>query len=1218
MTMTKHKPPSPICPSCDQPLPQGSPEGLCPACLLERALDSGEGDPGPPPDGPELGTRLRYLGDYELLEEIGRGGMGVVYKARQRSLERCVAVKVLPGGIWADEVTLRRFRVEAQAAARLSHPQIVAIHEVGEHEGQPFFSMDLVEGESLEEVVRRGPIRPQRAAAIVMLLARAVEAAHGEGVLHRDLKPSNILLDENGEPHISDFGLAKILDAEVGPSTLTGAALGTPGYMPPEQVRSRTGAGDEAAGPAGDVYSLGAILYALLAGRAPFAEENPVATMLEVLRSEPTPLRRLRSDVPRDLETIAAKCLAKDPARRYTSADELADDLDRYLAGTSIHARRAGLGERAVRFARRHPWPAGLAAALLLILALRPWNPILEAARFDSLLTDARVHRLAGEREAAFAAIRKASTTRWAKPQALQGIGEDAEKAEALRFEAVRVSTTPGVRRLRQFYQAFDIDVSEDGRYLAAVQAWTRRMGGSTLAKDTELTAEIWNLETGDSLAQHAFNGRGTLSDAPMVRFIPSRQPAALLPTRSTLLGLDLWDPILGLTQKVCRKWDPRYLMLSPDGSWALNTRQGISICPLEDTDEPASKRKLPIRADVLGSYDGRHLLLRGFLDTLRECSKKDLRADPKRPCSVSWTKADEDEAILTLAIFDLDLDRISAIPVAQPLFDVSHDFRIALYLDSEDQESLLVWNLAEDRLLGRLPEIPLRLGKRRVPEWTVSPDNRRLALRAEENPREIHIWDLTDLQREPHVLRLPANRRLDVFHPKLRSFHDKVVFSPSGRLLAISGMPAYPRPRNRVAHGWTIWIWDVDRRHEIAEIIDQNEFFWSSENQIVTQGQCEAPEDVEKAFADYTEHIDALADIPNYPPAAWFGATLWEIRRSREIPVLPPAPRRLSFHPDGTLLAVDRQLWTVNTESSITFELSLERTEIPSDAFIHIDSAGRLWEVDPERDLNFERMREGQGEKIITPPRLHRLDKEGKPVLLDEIKDVPFKYRDFADVAFSPDGSSVLVGYTSNDEQSDLWLARWDLTTGERLPIWPKSRREAKHNFHRVDRGGTFQRDLRMKFTPDGNYVVTRRSLLDARSGENIIPPERRTDIILDFNSSSGYLSKRRVRNRIVSYTIESFEIKRGENLEAGRGPGPLSPDGQLIISREHSKIRILSTTDSREILRIPSPPENPVDAYSFHPSSRFLITVNRAGELKAWDLEAIPADLAAMGLEW
>jgi WD40 repeat protein/tRNA A-37 threonylcarbamoyl transferase component Bud32 len=323
-----------------------------------------------------------------MLGELGRGGMGVVYKARQTRLNRLVALKMILAGGHAGEAELARFRTEAEAVASLQHPNVVQIHEVGESDGTPYFSLEFCEGGSLADKLDGTPWPPQPAALLVETLARAVQAAHGRGIVHRDLKPANVLLTADGQPKITDFGLAKRLDQGSG-QTRTGAVLGTPSYMAPEQAGGR---GKEV-GPPADIYALGAILYELLSGRPPFKAATPLDTILEVISEEPVPLRQLHSKVPRDLETACHKCLQKDPARRYGGARELAEDLGRYLADEPILARPVGHAERLWRWCRRN---LGLAASLVALwatllvgLIITSWLAVVASRNADRADTNA-------------------------------------------------------------------------------------------------------------------------------------------------------------------------------------------------------------------------------------------------------------------------------------------------------------------------------------------------------------------------------------------------------------------------------------------------------------------------------------------------------------------------------------------------------------------------------------------------------------------------------------------------------------------------------------------------------------------------------------------------------------------------------------------------------------------------------------------------------------
>ena len=314
---------------------------------------------------PAVGARVRYFGDYEIAREIARGGMGVVFQATQISLNRPVALKMILAGQLADDTDVRRFRTEAEAAANLDHPGIVPIFEVGQHEGQHYFSMGFIEGQSLAQRLAEGPLPAREAAALLMKVAEAIAYAHRRGVIHRDLKPSNILIDADGNPRVTDFGLAKRVQADSG-LTGSGQVMGTPSYMPPEQAGGRRGE----VGPAADVYALGATLYCMITGRPPFQAATAMDTVLQVLNEEPVPPRRLNATIPRDLETICLKCLEKEPGKRYGGAEMLGEDLRRFLAGEPILARPVMRWERAVKWARRRPAIATLLGLVALVTAL--------------------------------------------------------------------------------------------------------------------------------------------------------------------------------------------------------------------------------------------------------------------------------------------------------------------------------------------------------------------------------------------------------------------------------------------------------------------------------------------------------------------------------------------------------------------------------------------------------------------------------------------------------------------------------------------------------------------------------------------------------------------------------------------------------------------------------------------------------------------------------
>jgi TolB-like protein/predicted Ser/Thr protein kinase len=356
-----------FCCKCGAAIPPDSPQQSCGACLLETGLGTGEDECEANVDVTPSPMSMDF-GDYELLEQIGRGGQGVVFRARQKSLNRIVALKVIGLGQWATEAHLKRFRLEAEAAAKLEHPGIVPIHEVGERDGSCYFSMKFVEGGQLDEVVRREAMPIRRAVEFIAKIARIVHYAHEHRILHRDIKPGNILLDAKGEPHLTDFGLARLVESESS-VTHTLEVLGTPSYMAPEQAVGNNAAVSSVT----DVYGLGAVLYQLLTGQPPFAGGTTYETIKLLLDTEPRQPRLLNPKIDRDLSTICLKCLEKDSKRRYSSALALAEDLDRWLKHEPIRARRTGVFTRGKKWVRRNPTSALLAASLVALAAAAGW-----------------------------------------------------------------------------------------------------------------------------------------------------------------------------------------------------------------------------------------------------------------------------------------------------------------------------------------------------------------------------------------------------------------------------------------------------------------------------------------------------------------------------------------------------------------------------------------------------------------------------------------------------------------------------------------------------------------------------------------------------------------------------------------------------------------------------------------------------------------------------
>lgn len=489
---------------------------------------------------------------YEILRELGRGGMGVVYQAHHLKLNRMVALKMVLGGSYSQPEELVRFLGEAQSAARLQHPNIVQIYEVSKHDDRPFFTMEYIEGSSIAQKFGNTPVRPRQAAEMIHVLASAIHFAHQQGIVHRDLKPANILMTADGSLKITDFGLAKHIEAGSG-LTQTGAIMGTPSYMAPEQAAGLTAE----IGPLADVYALGAILYDLLTGRPPFRAETPLNTILQVRYDEPVSLIRLQPRIPRDLETICLKCLQKVPRKRYPTAAALADDLQRYLAGEPIQARPVSRWERGVKWAQRHPTASTLlgvsALALILVFALGVRHNIL----LDAALQEARQERQRAEDNAveAMHQMKRAEEEELIARRYLyasqmnlaQAAWDNAHIALVQELLAKQIPQ-PGQKDLRGFewyylqrlchgerktlvleYPVYGAAFAPDGRLLATV--------GGVFDQPGEV--KLWDVASGQLRARLQGHSR----DVHAVAFAPDGQTLA---TGSDDLTIKLWDVASG------------------------------------------------------------------------------------------------------------------------------------------------------------------------------------------------------------------------------------------------------------------------------------------------------------------------------------------------------------------------------------------------------------------------------------------------------------------------------------------------------------------------------------------------------------------------------------------------------------------------------------------------------------------------------------------------
>lgn len=648
------------CPQCGAGLPADAPGGLCPCCLVRAGQAWASPDPtgaySPNAQGMSLPCSFA---NYELLEEIARGGMGIVYKARQKGLGRLVAVKMILAGRFASREFLRRFQAEAETIGRLRHPNIVTIHEIGEFEGQPFFSMDYIAGRNLAQLIAETGFTQlgfDRIARWLGTIALAVDHAHTHGVLHRDLKPANILIDADDEPRVTDFGLAKKVESAGGAAdssqhsaqnplnslTLSGQVLGSPSYAPPEQAAGR----HDELGPASDVYALGAILYHLLAGRPPFAAASLASTITQVLHAEAISPRLLNASVPRDLETICLKCLEKEPRRRYATARDLAEEIGRFLAHEPIVARPVSLLGRALRWSRRQPALAlvSLCAGILALLvalgsplaALRIQRERLKAERLAAREaesrreTEALLLRLEAQRVDELLAKDQAPAALSALAAQLRRRRADITLANRLLWELHRRAwITPSAPPLEHRGYVRTARFSPDGTRVVTAsldgtaRIWTAPSGaplGPPLAHGADVmcaafspdsrmvattshdgTARIWNGQTGEPITGPLLHG------APVHWEEFSPDSTQMITACDDGLAR-LWDARSG---QLLRQWSGHegpviYAEFSADGRQVLTAGQDRTVRLWSATVSAGPARVLPHKAALKQAHFSR------------------------------------------------------------------------------------------------------------------------------------------------------------------------------------------------------------------------------------------------------------------------------------------------------------------------------------------------------------------------------------------------------------------------------------------------------------------------------------------------------------------------------------------------------------------------------------------------------------------------------------
>jgi WD40 repeat protein/predicted Ser/Thr protein kinase len=997
------------CPRCKKELPIDAPAGICPKCLLAAGMENFEGSetvnhmeastlqPGPPQSVISLEEIGTDFGDYELLEELGRGGMGVVYRAHQKSLDREVAIKMLLAGTLADEQAIERFYVEAQAVGQLRHPNIVRVFEVSKHRGHHFFSMEYIHGQSLDELAHNRPLTAREAVAYVKTIAEAIHCAHEAGIIHRDLKPSNILTDAMAQPLIMDFGLAKRTEDESG-ITSTGKIMGTPSYMPPEQIRT----GEQGIGPACDIYALGAILYDLLTGRPPFRGESSMDILMQVLEKDPVPPSALAPALDPDLETITLKCLEKDPAQRYSSAQALADELGRHLRGMAIQARPVTWMERSWRWCRRKPAAAAsvaLLAILLLVLSiggpLTAWQQRVlrfeaankaqtaeilqretETLRQEAMdaLDDARQQRTRAEDTSAaksrqlYISDMRLAMRSWSEGDIPNVLGIldrhriDTRADPSHRFEwnyLDRLCRTEIQTLTDHKYSVYSLAISPDGSRLAS--------GG----RDGII---IWELATRKPLHK--------ITDVPLVFTLDFSPDGKQLAAGGSDLNdqhiLNIWDTkTFGLIRTLpdydsCGSVAWARIDYSPDGQLlAYPTKsRGVLVATLESGKIVAELKGFAKPAEhVSFSADGKHIVASSYYSPPTENIK-----------IWDWKSGQE---VLTLGV----AGRISDVT-----FSPNGKWLAAAGNSPTTEKTVRIWKLEPD---NQASFSQVLVGQnRRINSLRFSPDGNQLVAVGFSN--QVAVWELN--KTHPH-------RRFFGHQDYVSDAH----FLPDGqRLISCSG-------------DGSIKIWDYNQRQSTISLKGKGRGGYTAAfNSPGTQVALRSESldigiwemETRKQLANLSGHQEAITSVMFSPAGKQLVSgsydntvRLWDLRSAKEISTFSDHKDDVldvAFSPDGNLIAsasVDgtARVWDVRNGRALSvfrehgkrleaLAFSPDGTQVAS---VGYDSVIRFW--DPRTGVELS---------TLTPTQGHL----------------------FVSVAFRPDGSEIIAG------DSDGRMIGWNM----------------------------------------------------------------------------------------------------------------------------------------------------------------------------------------------
>jgi WD40 repeat protein len=1142
---------------------------------------------------------------YEILGKLGEGGMGVVYKARQRALKRLVALKMIVAGGHASPTLLSRFKTEAEAIARLQHPGFVQIHEVEEHQGLPYFSMEYCPGGSLAAQLQGTPVPAAQAAALVEKLAVAMQAAHDKGVIHRDLKPANVLLAEDGTPKITDFGLAKKLD-EAG-QTHTGAVMGTPSYMAPEQAR-----GDKGIGTGCDVYALGAILYELLTGRPPFKAATPLETVYQVVSDEAAPPRQLNAQVPRDLETICLKCLEKEPRKRYAGAQELAADLGRYLAGEPVHARPVRSGERAWKWAKRQPALASLFAVIVLaalaLLGGGLWftaqladerNQAIEARNeADAATTDAEHARDAAqglavkEQEARQAVEREKTKTEqqlvrseWLLYASQIALAQrewqdgDVQHARDL-LDACR-------RDLRGWEHAYlrhlfdetqqtfrghagevtSVSFSPDGKRLASasrdktVKVWERQTGQEvlTLQGHTQPVLSVCFSRDGKRIASASYDGTVKVWDAQTGQDVLTLKGHAgevrsvsFSPDGKRLASAGVWD-------RTVKVWDAQagqeVLTLKGHPSWVLS----VSF-------SPDGKRLASTSADqtvkVWDTQTGQDLLtLKGHAGEVTSVS---FNPEGTRLASASGDKTvkiwdtQTGHEVLTLKGHAVPALSVSFSPDGRRVASASADQTVKVW-DTQTGQDLLT-------LKGHAGE---------VTSVSFSPDGKHLASASRD--KTVKVWDT---QTGQDVLPLKGHT----------SMVTTVSFSPEGKRLASASAD------------WTVKVWDAQTGQDALTLKghagEVRSVCFSPDGKRLASASIDGTVKVWDAqtgqdtltLKGHTRPVNSVSFSPDGKRLASASddmtVKVWDAQTGQDVRTLKGHTSfvsSVSFSPDGTRLASASADWTVKVWDAQTGQ----------DTLTLKDHAGGVRSVCFSPDG-----------KRLASASYDQTVKMWDASTGQEVLSLKGHAGSVSSVCFSPDGKR-LASASSGELGKPGEVKVWDAASGQNVLTLKGHAGEVSS----------------VCFSPEGKRLATASGewikpgeveVWDAQTGQDVLTLRGHTGFVTSVSFSP---EGKRLASASWDSTVKVWDAATGKDVLTLKGHTSIvfsvsfSPDGKHLASAsQDGTVKVWDAHTGQDVLTLKRHVSE-VRSVSFSPDSKRIITEESStdggrGKLHAWDM--------------